>query len=201
MEKLFIGISEETEKVIVNSIDIYNNLKLIELKGNKRIEFTDDVELVSLDEEDLIVISLLLGILNSASSVTRILNDQYITREIVLKYLGLSEMPINNNENTQYDGAHIYLLTSIANSSSNNGRPLTLELIAYSLYRNFICGSDIIANLYYAEISRDRNIFNMSKGILEGAYESRKDGLINKKDPLYKRVKFIFQPVKGIANF
>ncbi len=160
MSKKFSQFDIGVKKVLFDAFCYHAELKKRKIIVEKQKDFSFDTELSLLDVADKKVMAVFLGILNSPNGVNEQLSESGINKKKVLEYLNLEnfELPQIGIEQLVIDEEFVFFLERILKKGS-----VTLEQITSSLYRNFLCESDIISNFYYAMISIDRDYFNQDK--------------------------------------
>ncbi len=164
MKNKYGSLDKDLKKVLFDSFRYYNEIRDKKVFANKQKDFSLDSEFTLLDQIDKKVISVYLGILNNENEVSEILNKNEITREKVIKYLNVEDLSLKTVQIDDFviDKDFLEFIDKIGTNSK-----MDLSNVAYSLYRNFFCGSDIISNFYYSEISIERSRFNQDKKTLE----------------------------------
>lgn len=162
-KKGFSQLDTATKRVIFDGLSYYEELKTKKLFVSKQKDFSFDTEYVLLDQEDLKVISLLLGILSTDNYMTGYLNTKGINRETVLKYLNVEDFvlePIKLSEVNINLNVFSFLRSLME-------KELNVDNLALTLFKKFECDSDIVYNFYFTMISSEISEYNNIKDELK----------------------------------
>lgn len=176
----------ESEYLLSNGLKIYSYLK------NKRIltqsYVNNDMKYEIMDDNDKKVISLFIAFFETSNKAGDYLKTRGLTREIPMNYLGL-DVDLNfksTKENTDDKVEYAYFIETLKGSSIK----ITPIKLLSTLYNNYLCGSNIIENMYFSEISRETKFFESDREAIEQIMSDEALGNVN---IVNMREKFEFQ--------
>lgn len=178
MKRKFSKLDEKMKKALFDAFCFNAMLKKKTVLVEKQKDFALDTEYHELDDNDKKVIALFWGVLNSTNEVSEKLAEKGIVKSKILQYLNLdiTETRIQELDKLVIDPELIAFVGKIFQTGK-----ISLSHLTFTLYRNFFCESDIIANFYYSCISLDRHAFINDKEMLENLQRVQVAQKLNKQ--------------------
>lgn len=186
MKRKFSYLDKNMKKVLFDAFCFHSILKTRKVLVQKQKDFALDTEYHELDANDKKVMALFLGVLNSSNEVSEKLAEKGIVRGKVLEYLNLNitELQVKTLDELVIDNEFIAFIEKILQDGT-----ASLSNLTFTLYRNFFCESDIIANFYYSCVSLNRKVFVTDKKMLENLHR------INVAQTLNNKINFDYLPI------
>lgn len=155
MKRGFSELDIELKDIIYNAISYYEQMSSKKIYVAKQKAFSYETEMVQLDNNDLKVISIFLGILSNDNYVNKYFNYNNIDSKLVFKYLNIDLIEPKAIDRNNIDlSMNIFpFLKELINSDLN------LDKLVSTLFKKIYCGSDIMYNFYFTCVSNDSSVY------------------------------------------
>lgn len=164
-----INLKKDVRKVIVDSICFYNQIKKDNLFVFKRIGIDKQDDFLNLTPVEKKELALFMGLLNSDNKVSRSLKRRGITKYHVFNYLGYDDIKVKETDFRRLEMQ--FEMLNFIDYLNVREEELSVELLAHLIYSSSI---NILPNLYYAEITKERRYYNTDKMRFKEFYETGK---------------------------